>query len=99
MCIIFFKCRLTSRILDNISNGVSLIVGGVVKLPKAAACFSYERCAGGSEFCNHFCQVTLGKPNGGYCDGPSDCCCKDWEIYVWRWLYFFNMIVQVHLQA
>ncbi|KEH37853.1 LCR-like protein [Medicago truncatula] len=38
-------------------------------------CYPYERCASGSEFCNHFCTVTMGFSGGGYCEGNSKCCC------------------------
>jgi hypothetical protein len=78
---ILWKCKQyvsITRILDCISNGILLIIAGVVELPKATLCFLFERCQGGSEVCAHFCIVTLGKRNGGYCiPNKNTCCCND----------------------
>jgi hypothetical protein len=69
--------KINLKILDNISNRVSLIVTGVVASTDAEFCFLFERCVGGSDICNQFCKDKLGKPGGKCSADEIKCCCHD----------------------
>ncbi|KEH38104.1 transmembrane protein, putative [Medicago truncatula] len=64
-CIFLYQNLFSRDIPDSV---VKTTDQGLVELSKSSHCFRYERCCCGSSiFCNEYCIITLGKPNGGYC--------------------------------